>query len=107
LLQCDEARPVCQKCAIHYSNIQKCDYGDESPTGSEPAVKKPAAEKIRRALNRAVPILPKSRQEPQFQGRIDQPLVIRESSTLSAWDPFTQHPPTVEPEINLLMATCR
>jgi hypothetical protein len=98
--QCDEKRPVCDKCAIHYAHIQKCDYGDESPSSQESMTKKPAAEKLRRAL-KAVPILPKSRhrQEVGFS------TLARPAS--SNWDPFKQHPHSVEPDIHLLMGSCQ
>ena len=26
MMQCDEKRPVCGKCAVHFSNIKSCDY---------------------------------------------------------------------------------
>ena len=89
---------MCDKCAVHYANIKRCEYGDESPSGSESMTKKPVAEKLRRT-QKAVPILPKSRQP---QENLD---VL--SSASSRWDPFTQHPPSVEPDINLLMGTCQ
>ena len=96
--QCDEKRPVCDKCRMHYTNIQTCDYGDESPSGSESMTKKPAPDKSRRA-QKAVPILPKSRHQQQS---------LRPSSSAeSNWDPFSQHPPSVEPDISLLMGTCQ
>ncbi|OCT50089.1 hypothetical protein CLCR_07346 [Cladophialophora carrionii] len=99
-VKCDEKRPVCDKCAVHYANIQKCDYGDESPSSQEPMTKKPAAEKLRRAL-KAVPILPKSRH------RQDVGFSTLARPAPSNWDPFTQHPPSVEPDISLLMGTCQ
>ncbi|OQV00918.1 Fungal specific transcription factor domain-containing protein [Cladophialophora immunda] len=98
-VKCDEKRPVCDKCAIHYANIQKCDYGDHSPTADEPAPTRPAAEKLRRT-SRTVPILPKSRQ----QHRSADALVLARAGS-STFDPFTQHPPSLEPDINLLMGT--
>ena len=73
------------------------------PTETEPIVKKPAAEKIRTVLNKVVPILPKIRSQQQQQD-VEQPLF---SSGPSGWDPFVQHPPTMEPEVNLLMGTCK
>ena len=99
LIKCDEKRPICDKCAVHYANIQKCDYGDESPT-QESMTKKPAAERLRKAL-KAVPILPKSRHQQNLE-----PLTLVRSASPS-WDPFTQHPHSVEPDINLLMGTCQ
>ncbi|KAH6671425.1 hypothetical protein B0J14DRAFT_95268 [Halenospora varia] len=29
-VKCDEQKPVCGKCAVHFSNITKCDYGPPS-----------------------------------------------------------------------------
>ena len=28
--QCDEAKPVCKRCRVHFSNIEKCDYDTTS-----------------------------------------------------------------------------
>jgi hypothetical protein len=89
---------VCDKCAIHYANIQQCDYGDEIPSRAESKTKKPTVEKVRRTPT-TVPLLPKSRPQPQ-----DLEMFTYASSN---WDPFTRHPPSVEPEISLLMGSCK
>lgn len=98
--QCDEKRPVCDKCSVHYANIQKCDYGDESSSGQESSTKKQPVARKSRHTPQAVPILPKSRHEKPIE-----PLTLA-GAIPSKWDPFTQHPPSVEPDINLLMGTC-
>ncbi|KAE9381607.1 hypothetical protein N431DRAFT_10312 [Stipitochalara longipes BDJ] len=38
-VKCDEAKPVCRKCSIHFSNIKACDYG------SIPAIDKKSSSK--------------------------------------------------------------
>ena len=91
---------MCDKCTIHYAHIQKCDYGDESPTSQESMTKTPAAQKLRKA-RKAVPTLPKSRQPRE----VEFSTLARSAS--SSWDPFMQHPPSVEPDIDLLMGTCQ
>ncbi|EXJ59498.1 uncharacterized protein A1O5_12123 [Cladophialophora psammophila CBS 110553] len=61
--------------------------------------RRPATEKPRIA-SKTVPILPKSHQQ---QTNIESLILTRSGS--SAFDPFTQHPPSLEPDINLLMGT--
>ncbi|KIY02313.1 uncharacterized protein Z520_02451 [Fonsecaea multimorphosa CBS 102226] len=100
-VKCDERRPVCDKCAVHYANIQQCDYGDQSPTAGESttATTRSAAEKLRSSL-RTVPILPRPRPNHKSPGSL-----VPVGAGSSTFDPFTQHPPSVEPDIDLLMGT--
>jgi hypothetical protein len=99
-MQCDEKRPVCDKCAIHYSNISKCDYGDSSESLELPLKKSAATERSRRTSKSAVPLLPKTVQQADHVG----PLAFRPASAY--FDPFTTYPPTAEPDVNLLMGAC-
>ncbi|OAL39775.1 hypothetical protein AYO20_00687 [Fonsecaea nubica] len=98
--QCDEKRPVCDKCVIHYANIQQCDYGDQSSSADEPTTSKRPATQEPRSTLRMVPLLPKSRLQHRDAGHFTLP-----SSGSSTFDPFTQYPPSLEPDINLLMGT--
>ncbi|KIW81370.1 hypothetical protein Z517_04395 [Fonsecaea pedrosoi CBS 271.37] len=98
--QCDEKRPVCDKCVIHYANIQQCDYGDQSSSAGEPTTSKRPATEEPKSTPRRVPILPKARLQDGNAG----PLALSRSGS-SRFDPFTQHPPSLEPDISLLMGT--
>lgn len=96
--QCDENRPICGKCAIHFKNIYKCDYGDDSPSSEEFT----ATGSVSRASTASnnITILPKPAQSNIF-------LLTRSWSPTAAVDPFSQHPPSREPDIPLLMGTCK
>ncbi|OAP56274.1 hypothetical protein AYL99_09453 [Fonsecaea erecta] len=100
-VKCDEKRPVCAKCAVHYVNIQRCEYGDQSPMIDKSTTTTiPAADKMRSRALKTVPILSRSRPQHRNTGSL-----VLAGTGSSTFDPFTQHPPSLEPDINLLMGT--
>ncbi|KAH8657613.1 hypothetical protein BGZ60DRAFT_531765 [Tricladium varicosporioides] len=55
-VKCDEKKPVCGKCAIHFSNLTKCDYGSAKPQvaksrGDILIAPLPTREAIRNSIN--------------------------------------------------------
>lgn len=80
-VQCDEQKPVCGKCAIHFSNITQCDYEH-------------TARKVKKS---ARPILPKAQQgSPHFDAVSVRSSSSRSSSNLSS-SKSGYHSPNTDP----------
>lgn len=105
LLKCDEARPVCRNCAIHFVNIEKCDYGhavsrlDEYLATSPPKPKSPAKDVSRK--RKAYGELSPKVEEDVF----DASLSLRPGST--GLDPFQTYPPTSLDGADSLISHCK
>ena len=98
--QCDETRPVCRKCVVHYTNITECDYGQfdvSEPENMEEM--EPVPESSTSALQQD-----EQAEEPKIRN-----LPIRRVRSVSPGllDPFKSHPACNEPDLDVLMKTCK
>lgn len=98
-LQCDEEKPVCRKCRVHFTNVTECDYGQ----AHEQDAASPSDSDSQRA-NRV--LVPPPRPQPKLLSK--NPVVVPPRSVSpSMLDPFSSHPPCEEPDIDMLMETCK
>jgi hypothetical protein len=115
MLKCDEAKPVCKKCSIHFSNIKACDYG--------PAAGVDIPSISRRVMSRSplkshVPARSRSRGIPdptKVTGATVSAEVSEKLRSISSYqcstldgriDPFSALPLESSPRVRFLMHHC-
>ncbi|PMD40017.1 hypothetical protein L207DRAFT_35816 [Hyaloscypha variabilis F] len=107
-VKCDEAKPVCGKCSIHFSNIKACDYGLAPTINKKSSYKKTTGTSPLQndARHRGIPV-------PTKVSRVTQATIEPESvfsiapyqcSTLDGKiDPFSVLPEASSPRVHFLI----
>jgi hypothetical protein len=99
-MQCDERKPVCRKCEVHFANIDECDYGQHDVLDVNRAEStEEASEEPRPATWEEQLTLQPKRGRPSIGPR--------RSVSPTLLDPFKSHPDCSEPEADLLMKMCK
>jgi len=113
--KCDEAKPVCRKCSMHFSNINACDYGSTSEVDKNSSSKKgtstsPLKNDVSSRLRRKV-ISPSKKVSAVLEASVDTetllPVNPYQCSSLSGrLDPFSVIPEESSPRVHSLMHHC-
>jgi len=114
IAKCDEAKPVCKKCSIHFSNIKACDYGSNPAVNKKPSLKMVGTSPLKndilpRSRHRCTPALTKASGATRASANIETLFAITpyQCSTLHGKiDPFSVLPEASSPRVDFLMYHC-
>ena len=88
------------KCAIHYTNITECDYGQYDLSETE------NVEEMEPMSKGSTSMLQRKEEGQEREART-LPIRRFRSVSSSLLDPFKSHPECNEPDVDALMKTCK
>lgn len=104
LIQCDERRPICLKCEVHYSNPDECEYDND--TASAASI---SSLPLDSRLAQIAPARSSSQQEVEHRKgfeNLEPSQWVLEATFLDGLDPFKSHPECRERDVDILIHHC-
>jgi hypothetical protein len=107
IFQCDEIHPLCGKCAVHYSNLEECEW-DPPPTFARDLSNEAAPGSDTRTSSRSRDT---GRSGPVALSILGRPLGIKPEPAIpraiGGLDPFATLPESRVPDLDMLIHYCK